>query len=53
MTSCFGTEDRHGSLLGTTNGFILPPLKLMHCDTMQIFTRSVFRLPAVLQKLSH
>lgn len=27
-----------GNLLATTNGFVVPPLKLMHCDTMRIFT---------------
>ena len=27
-----------GTLLATTNGFVVPALKLMHCDTMRIFT---------------
>ena len=35
----FAAEKNREDVLGTTNGFILPPLKLMHCDTMQIFTR--------------
>ncbi|KAL0028447.1 hypothetical protein WJX77_007127 [Trebouxia sp. C0004] len=30
--------DAAGPILATTNGFVLPLLKLMHCDTMQVFT---------------
>lgn len=27
-----------GAVLATTSGFVLPTFKLMHCDTMQVFT---------------
>ncbi|DBB07900.1 hypothetical protein WJX82_003406 [Trebouxia sp. C0006] len=30
--------DAAGPILAKTNGFVLPLLKLMHCDTMQVFT---------------
>lgn len=28
-----------GQILAVTNGFVIPFLGLMHCDTLQIFTR--------------
>ena len=28
-----------GRVLGVTNGFVAPWFGLMHCDTLQIFTR--------------
>ena len=34
-----GNED--GKILGITNGFVAPLLGLMHCDTLQVFTRGL------------
>jgi hypothetical protein len=28
-----------GRILGVTNGFVAPLFGLMHCDTLQIFTK--------------
>lgn len=36
LPTCAG--DATGTILATTSGFVLPFLKLMHCDTMQVFT---------------
>lgn len=33
--------DEDGKILAVTSGFIMPPLSLMHCDTLQIFTRGL------------
>ncbi|KXZ46136.1 hypothetical protein GPECTOR_46g205 [Gonium pectorale] len=33
--------DDQGSILGIANGFVAPLFGLMHCDTMQIFTRGL------------
>ncbi|KAI8470206.1 MAG: hypothetical protein J3K34DRAFT_510837, partial [Monoraphidium minutum] len=30
-----------GRVLGVTTGFVAPPFGLVHCDTMQIFTRGL------------
>jgi hypothetical protein len=37
-----GGED--GRILGVTAGFVAPPFGLVHCDTLQIFTRGWARL---------
>ncbi len=30
-----------GRVLAVTSGFLVPPLRLMHCDTLQVFTRGL------------
>ncbi|GAB4820251.1 hypothetical protein N2152v2_007297 [Parachlorella kessleri] len=33
--------DEEGRVLGVTSGFLVPFLRLMHCDTLQIFTKGI------------
>jgi hypothetical protein len=35
--SCAG--DENGPILGATDGFVAPAFGLMHCDTLQVFTK--------------
>lgn len=30
-----------GRVLAVTSGFVVPPLRLMHCDMLQVFTRGL------------
>lgn len=33
--------NENGKIWAVTSGFVVPPLKFMHCDTLQIFTKGV------------
>jgi uncharacterized membrane protein YgcG len=35
------SKGSEGKLLGVTAGFLAPPFKLAHCDTLQVFTRGL------------
>ena len=37
IANCAGSSD--GPILGTSSGIVLAPLKILHCDKMEIFAR--------------
>lgn len=36
--SVYGPGNEEGPILALTTGFVAPPFRLMHCDTLQVFT---------------
>ena len=34
-------DARSGKVLGVTSGFVVSPLRLMHCDALQVFTKGL------------